>query len=245
MPIHDWTLVEAGLFHAFHQRWIGDLCVALNNGLLPKDCFALQEQVSGGPIPDVLSLRLAKSESDDDAGGIGAAVMTAPVKTRIIKRSEADIYARKADRVVVRHKRGHVISMIEIVSPGNKSSRGALRDFVDKSIEMLRQGVHLLVVDLFPPSKRDPQEIHKAIWDEIEDDDFELPTDKPLTLVSYSASPVKTAYVEPVAVGDPLPEMPLFLDGNGYVRVPLEATYGTTWSVFPNQLKGLLSPSSA
>ena len=22
MPIHDWTRVDAGLFHAFHQGWI-------------------------------------------------------------------------------------------------------------------------------------------------------------------------------------------------------------------------------
>ncbi len=22
MPIHDWTRVDAGLFHAFHQSWI-------------------------------------------------------------------------------------------------------------------------------------------------------------------------------------------------------------------------------
>jgi hypothetical protein len=22
MPMHDWTLVEAGIFHAFHHRWI-------------------------------------------------------------------------------------------------------------------------------------------------------------------------------------------------------------------------------
>ncbi len=44
MPIHDWTRVGAGLFHAFHQRWIGALCDALNTGALPPDYFALPEQ---------------------------------------------------------------------------------------------------------------------------------------------------------------------------------------------------------
>ena len=244
MPIHDWTLVEAGLFHAFHQRWISALCDALNTGILPKNCFALPEQVAGGPIPDVLALRMT-DDSNDSEGFIGSAVATAPVRTRIVKRTEEDIYARKADRIAIRHRRGHVLSMIELVSPGNKSSRGALREFVDKSALLLRQGVHLLVVDLFPPSKRDPQGIHKAIWDEFEDDDFTLPNDKPLTAVAYSAGDQKTAYVEPLAVGDMLPEMPLFLDLGNYVLTPLESTYMTTWNLYPEPLRRLLEPSVA
>ncbi|HEX8202009.1 MAG TPA: hypothetical protein VF590_16155 [Isosphaeraceae bacterium] len=50
------------------------------------------------------------------------------------------------------------------------------------------------------------------------------------------------AYVEPVAVGDVLPEMPLFLKPGFYVPAPLEATYRTTWDLFPAPLKGLLEP---
>ena len=51
--------------------------------------------------------------------------------------------------------------------------------------------------------------------------------DKPLTLAAYSAGPVK-AYVEPVAVGDVMPDMPLFLDPDRHVPAPLEATYQAT-----------------
>jgi hypothetical protein len=67
-----------------------------------------------------------------------------------------------------------------------------------------------------------------------------LPSDKPLTLAAYSPGPVETAYVEPVAVSQQLPEMPLFLTSDFYVPVPLEATYQDTWAVFPAALKGLL-----
>ena len=42
MPIHDWTRVDAGLFHAFHQDWIVILARALNAGVLPPDYFALR-----------------------------------------------------------------------------------------------------------------------------------------------------------------------------------------------------------
>ncbi len=35
MPIHDWTRVDAGLFHAFHHGWVTILSHALNAGVLP------------------------------------------------------------------------------------------------------------------------------------------------------------------------------------------------------------------
>jgi hypothetical protein len=126
---------------------------------------------------------------------------------------------------------------MEIVSPGNKSSRAALRQFVEMTVEFIRAGVHVLVVDLFPPSVRDPQGIHKAIWDEIEEQPFELPPDKPLTLASYVAAEVKTAYVHPLGIGDVLPDMPAWLDEDSYVPVPLEATYQTTWASCPADMQ--------
>jgi hypothetical protein len=128
---------------------------------------------------------------------------------------------------------GDVVAVIEIVSPGNKDSRNCMRAFVEKAVEFLRNGVHLLVVYLFPPSLRDPQGIHHAIWSELADQELELPPDKRLTLVSYDASDGLTAHIEPVAVGDMLPEMPLFLRHRMHVMVPLEPTYEATWSLCP------------
>src|ERR1700678_257916 len=81
MPIHDWTRVDAGLFHAFHQDWIGVLARALNAGVLPPDFFAIRERSTRGPVPDVLTLKL--SEGNEEPGGIspGAVVATAPPRT--------------------------------------------------------------------------------------------------------------------------------------------------------------------
>lgn len=165
---------------------------------------------------------------------------------QIVGRPEGDVmqevrYAEKANRVAIRHALGDVVAVIEIVSPGNKSNQNAIRTFREKSSDLIRQGVNLLIVDVFPPSPRDPQGIHKAIWDEFTDEPFELPADKPLTIVAYQASPEITAYVEPVAVGDALPDMPLFLDDDFYVNLPLEATYAATWNVLPKELKALLA----
>jgi hypothetical protein len=244
MPIHDWTRVDAGLFHAFHQRWIGSLCDALNMGGLPPDYFALAEQSIRGPIPDVLTLQLKAGKTPPpNAGSQGITVAVAPPQVRMVQTSEVSIYARKADRVTVRHRHGEVVAVIEIVSPGNKASISELRAFVEKTSSLIQQGINVLVIDLFPPTKRDPRGIHAAIWDEIDNDEPTLPADKPLALASYDAGPVKTAYVEPVAVGDVLPDMPLFLKPEFYVPVPLEATYQTTWRVFPTALKTLFEPT--
>ncbi len=57
MPIHDWTRVDAGIFHHFHHGWIEDLSRALNRGLLPPDHYALAEQIAAGLGPDVLTLQ--------------------------------------------------------------------------------------------------------------------------------------------------------------------------------------------
>lgn len=37
MPRHDWTTVEAGIFHAFHHGWISALSDVLNSNLLPEE----------------------------------------------------------------------------------------------------------------------------------------------------------------------------------------------------------------
>ena len=103
---------------------------------------------------------------------------------------------RKANRIVVRHRHGQVVAVVEIVSPGNKASKNELRTFVEKTSELIMQGIHLLVIDLFPPGKRDPQGIHKAIWDEFLEEEIVLPADQPLTLAAYDAGPPPVAYVE-------------------------------------------------
>jgi hypothetical protein len=239
MPIHDWTRVDAGDFHDFHQGWTIAIRNALNGGLLPDDYFAMADQVIGGPIPDVITLSKPSRPREDPPLG-GVAIAERPPRTRFRHQADVDIYAARADRVVIKHRHGEVVAVIEIVSPGNKDSRHALRSFVEKARTLLAQGIHLLVVDLFPPSPRDPQGIHKAIWDEIHDEPFELPPDKPLTVVAYMGGTIKRAYIEPVAVGDPLPDLPIFLSTERYIPAPLDATYQTTWGQYPAPLRELV-----
>lgn len=242
MPIHDWTRVEAGLFHDFHQSWSVEIKNALNAGLLPQGFYALVEQRVGGPEPDVIAVETGRGRRAKPDRGTTALVE--PPRTSLVRTLAADAtaYARKANRIAVRHSLGAVVAVVEIVSPGNKGSRAAVRSFVEKAVEFLRAGVHLLVIDLFPPTPRDPQGLHKAVWDEFEDEPFELPAGRPLTLVGYDAGLPMTAYIEPVAVGGELPPMPLFLARGSHIPVPLEETYAATWAATPEPIRELLMP---
>ena len=243
MPVHDWARVDANVFHHFHQRWTIAICDALNAGLLPSGYSALVEQHAGGLVPDVLALerRLRSSGPAEPAGGILTAT---PPKTRLVRQAKL-VLAARANRIAIRHRLGEIVCVMEVVSPGNKSGRAALRAFVDKTIEFLRQGIHLLVIDILPPTSRDPQGTHQVIWNEIEEEPFELVPGKPLTLAAYVAGDLltgreTTAYVELVGVGDPLPDMPAYLDVGGYVQVPLEATYQAAWATCPADLRELV-----
>ncbi len=237
MPIHDWTRVRANRFHDFHQGWTIAICNALNSCVLSPGYFAMIEEKVRVPEPDVIVLDLTPPVGPA-SGGVSADLL--PPKARFVVRAEAAGYARKANRITVRHPDGDVVAVIEIVSPGNKDSRHAVRAFARKAVELLQAGVHLLIVDLFPPGRRDPQGIHKVIWDRLREDPFELPPDKRLTVTAYAAGTETVAYVDPVAVGDPLPDMPVFLTADRYVPCPLEATYQTAWEQFPAPLKGPL-----
>ena len=242
MPIHDWTRVDANVFHDFHQTWSISIRNALNAGLLPEGYSALVEQHALGVVPDVLALhRTGPKRPGEPRGGV---LTPTPLRTRHVLHTK-EVLAARANRIVVRHRLGQIVCVLEIVSPGNKGSRSALRSFVEKSVEFLRHGIHLLVIDLFPPTPRDPYGIHKAIWDEFEEEPFELPKGKPLVLAAYVAGDLNagietTAYVEPVGVGDRLPDMPAYLERDGHVPVPLENTYQAAWASCPADMRELV-----
>lgn len=247
MPIHDWTRVSPGIFHAFHHEWISALAHALNHGLLPKDYYALPEQFAAGFGPDVLTLQ-GSNETDDNENsgpaepydGSGAAVLTAP---RLLPIAETDMayYRRKQKVVVVRHvSDDRVVAVIEVVSPGNKAARNPLRSFVEKAAQLLDAGVHLLIADVQPPGRRDPHGIHSAIWEEIDGTEYVPPAQKPLTLAAYEAAAVVRAYVVNVAVGDALESMPLFLGAGQSITVPLQLTYDAAFDEMPLRWRRVL-----
>lgn len=233
MPVHDWTLVSAGTFHDFHMSWITHIKEALNEGILPKGYYAQAEQSVPGMRPDVLALSNFSSTSLPDANG-GVATMTRP-STRLSRRADANVQYRLARRTIaIRHVSGHqVVALIEIASPANKDRVSSVEDFVEKLWRAVQSRIHVLLVDLFPPGPYDPRGLHGEFWGRYDLDSKNEPLAGPLCLASYEAVELPEAWIEPITVGDELPEMPLFYDRGRYIQVPLAATYERAWRGVP------------
>lgn len=239
MPMHDWTRVDASINHAFHHSWIEAIHRSVLKRL-PPDYYSLPEQQAAGFGPDVLTLKSADAEELTPDGS--TTTLTRP-KTRMFQETATEFYLRKKKAVVIRHVSGdRIVAMIEIISPGNKNSAHGLRAFVRKARELLQQKIHLLIVDPFPVSSRDPHGLHAAIFEEIQDDPLELPVEKPLSTFSYDCDDRVRTYLEPLAVGDPLPMMPVFLYPGMHIEVPLEETYLSAWEAVPHRWQAVIAP---
>lgn len=253
MPIHDWTRVTAGTFHDFHSAWITHIKESLNTECLPPGFYAMAEQHAGQIVPDVLALTSPEwtaesngletaSEGSDVPSGAVALAEAPPLVSLRVPRSEGEACRQKRRTISIRQEPDNrVVAMIEIVSPANKDCQRSVEQFVTKSLDMLDRGIHLLVVDLFPPSSSNPDGIHAAIWQER----AEIPEDRLLTLVSYCSREVDEAFLEPVRVGQELPDMPVFLDPAWYINVPLEATYQSAWRGVPAPYQRVLEDNES
>jgi hypothetical protein len=240
MPMHDWTRVDAGIYHHFHGRWLYAIAAALNQGVLPAGYFALADQVVQPFEPDVISLKTEAGNGSHPAAGGTRRSATPPAVgvTEVAHRR-----ARKAGqrRVSVRHVSGdRVVAVLELVSPSNKAGVSDFKAFVAKAVWVLDEGVSLVVIDPFPPTKRDPAGVHAAVWKALTGKQFRPPKDRPLTAASYVGSDELTAFAEPYAVGMNVPTLPLFLDAEEYVNVPLESAYLAAWAEIPGKYRAAL-----
>src|SRR5262249_4654007 len=180
MPLHDWTRVDAGIFHDFHVSWIPEIRKVLNGGLLPEGYYALAEQHAGRAIADVLTLHASAATATLEplparlplppATG-GVAVAEAAPRTRRGHTGEQAALTRRRS-LAIRHVSGHrLVALIEIVSPANKDRPRHVEDFAAKAVSALEIGVHLLMVDLFPPGPYDPSGMHGVILQRLEESD--------------------------------------------------------------------------
>ena len=254
MPVHDWSGVIAGYFHAFHQSWSMRIQDALNAGRLPDSFYALVEQKTPRFEPDILTLEVADlggldeppSGFADDGGG--AAVLTAPPRAEVVQRpelSEAASYARKANRITVRHVSGdRPVASIEIVSPGNKDGDKSVDAFCRKSADLIASGRHLSVVDVLRPTASAPDGMHAELWRRCYRDDSAatVSPERPVLTVAYNVSKdigemIPEAFVTTSPIGEPLPDLPLFIQDGRHVLVPLAETYERTWEATPKPVK--------
>jgi hypothetical protein len=246
MPVHDWTRVEAGIFHDFHNAWLTEIRNVLNEGVLPQGYYALTEQHVGRFIADVLTLHAPPPAEGAPAPPSRGGLALADAPPRVRRKLTIPSAARARRRTLaIRHVSGHrLIALIEVVSPSNKDRRGHVEEFTAKVASALGLGIHVLLIDLFSPGPHDPHGMHGAVQELLGDEDDadpdDWPNDEPLTLVSYLAGSEVEAYFEPLAVGQALAEMPLFLQADRYINVPLELAYQAAFHGTPQFWRDVL-----
>ena len=222
MPVHDWSKVPNDLFRAFQTLWIAQITLTLNKGGLPPGYEARPEQDVGAGVADVLTLRFAGAGPAGPAGTAPAATRR-PATRFSGEQSAPRIRPRPKYIKIRRADDDELVAVIEVVSPGNKNNRNGLSAFVRKARALINNGLNLLVIDLIPPGRRDPEGLHPLIWGE--DAAFALPPDKRLTLASYVGGEVQRYFADVVAPGDAMSDVPLFLIDEDYIQVPIQHAY--------------------
>jgi hypothetical protein len=228
---------------------------SLNAGILPDGYYALAEQQTGDFGPDVVALHWGfqdlsgsppyepplGSDTDRDGGMVAVAEAPPQVQLSVESGEETEYYFAKRRSVVIRHSSDdRVVAIIEIVSPANKHSPERVHEFCEKAVTALKQGVHLLVIDLLSNTKAAADGMRAAIWEELLAGDYSAAAESPLTLASYCAKRPVKAFVEPTAVGRDLIDMPLFMTPTHYVLVPLAATYAQAYAGVPQRWRSVI-----
>ncbi len=253
VAIHDWTRVDAGTWHSFHGAWLAEFRRVLNTGALPDGFYADMEKPESGYVPDVVTLEEASSEimadvpdegGGSEGGGGGTAVAAAPPATALrLQSSNAEWYATRRRPLGIRHENGdRLVALIELVSPGNKHSAKHVAKFTTKVADALASRVHVSVIDLFPPRRPDgPGGLVGACADAAGFDSFDLPDAKPLCIGAFEATEPVQLYADPLAAGDALPDLPVFLRAGWYVNVPLASTYAAAWAGTPRRWRDVIT----
>jgi hypothetical protein len=117
---------------------------------------------------------------------------------------------------------------VELVSPTNKDRPATRATFAGKCAAYLQRGVGVVVADLVTERQAN---LHRELMTLLgEEGPADFPEDCFLYAVAYR--PVSRAglgqldlWAHPLALGAPLPTLPLFLRGSFVVPVDLEATY--------------------
>ena len=257
MPVHDWKLASGSDFQEFHFLWIAAIRHALNSGLLPSSYYAIAESRIMGYEPDALAYeksepRFRRTPAGSDANS-GTTLLSTEVAPKVRYVDHTDHWSDlRGYRIQVRNTHGErLIAIIEIVSHANKDRSQSVSQFNEKIAESLHSGCNAMVIDVHRPGRADPSGMHWSFWSQFAESPHPVTSSEPLGVASYHA-PVHNgtleplAYFETVAIGQNLPDMPLFLDGVEYINLPLQSLYDQAWAEYPAHWKSVLeAPKTA
>lgn len=239
MPLHDHfrsPVNDEHRWNEFHAQWPGELVRTLRT-ILPAGYRAAPGVYLGSPFEvDIGAHHLDRvaPRPASGSGGEGTATLTAVTSTLTVEAEmpeqdeyEVRVYDAELGRTLV--------AAIEIVSPSNKDRVASRKLFVGKVAALLHRGVCVTIVDLVTIR---PANLYAEVLALLDRTDPQLsPTPPPMYAVTLRArKPPKgrgflDAWFYPMAVGQPLPTVPIWLTPELHVMLPLETSYAETCDV--------------
>ena len=209
--------LEGQLWSDFHAEFITSLRARLMPKLLPDCVVNVEDSVylmHDDEDPDRLVIPdVSIAESGEWAGGVegGLAVMAKPVT-----RTRPKVRTMRRAYLVVRTLKGRdIVTVIEVLSPWNKSD-GGRSEYLDKRDEYLKSKVNVVELDLLRCGRR-------------------LPTVEPLPHGDYFAFVCRAKRRNKIDVYSwplrhPLPTIPIPLaPGDADVTLELQAAFAETY----------------
>ncbi len=233
MPLLDHfnpPLSRSHPWRSFHGAWAAAMARLLNQGVLPPgyyavplvdrdgpieiDVAALQEQGTLAPAGDAASPRTWTPP----APGLAVAVELPPADA-----VEVQVFADDGDP--------RLAAAVELASPRNKDRPQSQQAFAVKCVGYLQQGSSVVVVDTVTTRRAD---LNAAILSLLGTDAGVAATPSSLSATSYRAvgrdeeTQRLLLWPAPLALGQPLPTLPLWIASDVSVPLDLEASYRAT-----------------
>ncbi len=226
-------LADLRHWESFHAAWATEIMRTLNRRVLPPSCFAEAQIHVGSQVEiDVATFEQeqppAASVRDGNSGGVAIETWAPPATSLIMPA----IFPDEIEVQVFRMSGGAtLVAAIELISPGNKDRPEAKRAFTAKCATYLQQGIGLVIVDIVTERQAN---LHDELIRLLQQPErFEFAEETALYAVAYRPSRRQAGdqieiWPTPLAIGQPLPILPLALRGVATVPVDLETTYTTT-----------------
>ena len=239
MPLRDHfhpPLSDYKSWTSVHNGWAFVMAQRLNGAVL-SDRFESDHQVHHGTQVEV---DVATYEEDagpslfgkNGTGGVATAAAVyappAPALTGEVGFPETDLFEVRVYKAGGGWK---LVAAVELASPGNKDRAEARRAFAVKCASYLQRGVSVVVVDIVTERRAN---LHADLVELLQlPTAFDWSSATGLAAVSYRVVKAKDqprldVWPFPLAVGEALPTVPLWLEPGLAVPLELELTYTTT-----------------
>lgn len=234
MPLRDHfrpPLDDLTSWEGFHGQWPAEIVRHLRTRL--PDGFVAEPRVHAGSKAEIDVATFEKEDpiasATDGAGSGGTAVAVwAPARPSVAVRTKLPKADEYGVRVYDARRKRHLVAAIEIVSPANKDREEHRGAFVAKCAALLQQGVAVSIVDLVTTRQFN---LYAELLASVGHEDTTL-GEEPPPLYAASCRWLKggedgllQAWSHVLALGRPLPVLPLWLSEDLAIPLDLEPSY--------------------